>query len=263
MSTPEPPPPQGNLKAPIVTPLPAAAWGVVFAGALLAGLVAFGLGELPAAQFQPQTSPMRTQGGIVMAVSPDEEARVDRLNAALAAAVLGGLLGLALGVAAGLVRRAPLPGLASGFLGGVLGAALGFAAASVLLPIYFHKLAHEPEQLLNDLLTPVLVRSGTWAAIGAAAGLALGVGLDRWHRLASCITSGLVGGVIGAFLYEVVGALLFASAKTSQPIANRWPPRLVGYLLAATFIALLAGWGAAPSRRPPRRRAEGASTTPS
>ncbi len=216
-------------------------------GALVAGFASWGVGEYPQFGFTPTLTPVQTQAGTVMSVSFEEETRVHRLNATLGAGVLGSLVGITIGLSAGLSRGRSFPAIASGVLGAILGTALAVAAATLLLPIFFRKFSADQEASLNDLLTPLLVRSGIWGAIGAAGGLALAAGLERWGRLGMCVVAGIAGGAVGAVVYEVVGALAFASARTSQPIANVWAARLLAGLCATIGITVFAGLGAASS----------------
>ena len=72
------------------------------------------------------------------------------------------------------------------------------------------------------------------------------------------ILGGLVGGLLGAVVYEMIGAFVFPMDKTTQPISETWGTRLIARLAVAIFAAAGAAWGASESRpRPsPTRRPE-------
>ena len=86
-----------------------------------------------------------------------------------------------------------------------------------------------------------------WFLLGAAAGLAFGVGLGTGHRLRS-LFYGLVGAVAGAALYEVLGAAIDPMALTSAPISKTWTSRLLARLLVAACVGLMLALSIAPPR---------------
>ena len=108
------------------------------------------------------------------------------------------VLGLALGVAGGLARRAPVAAIAAGVTGLVLGGAAGAGTTMVLLP-YYHaaRAALSDEDYNEDLALALRTHGGIWIAIGAAAGLALGIGLGNWTRMARAVIGGILGAVSG------------------------------------------------------------------
>ena len=80
----------------------------------------------------------------------------------------------------------------------------------LVLPYFFRN--QDPHS--QDLMLPLLTLGSICSAVGAAGGLAFGVGLggrDRWMK---SLLGGLLGAGLGTVVYEVVGALAFPADKT-------------------------------------------------
>jgi len=161
-------------------PAPAASTGRLGAWALgaglLAGIVAWLIGEAAYNAFRPPYAAQHVMGQVIMKASFADQSAADSKNATLAFAVLGGLLGTALGMAGGLARQSARTGAMAAAAGLVLGGVLGAVASRALLPVYFHALEVAQEALSRDLTLPLLVHGGIWAACGLA-GVAFGIGL--------------------------------------------------------------------------------------
>jgi hypothetical protein len=147
--------------------------------------------------------------------------------------MLGAALGLGLGLAGGLARRSAGAALGAGGLGLALAAAAGACAAAGLVPYY---LAHVNRDA-DDLLLPLLIHAGCWAPIGAAAGLAYGVGMRGVRGALAALLCGLLGALIGTLVFEVIAPFAFPLAKTSEPISASWGSRLLARLSIALFTA--------------------------
>ena len=83
-----------------------------------------------------------------------------------------------------------------------------------------------------------------WGPLGAAAGLAVAIGLGEPRLIGRAMVAGLAGAVLGAVAFDVVGAFAFPLAKTDSPISRTWASRLLARLLvtigtAATLALLL------------------------
>ena len=118
---------------------------------------------------------------------------------------------------------------------------LGAGASLALLPVYFHALDRAQEELSRDLTLPLLIHGGIWAACGLAGGLALAIGLGAGRtRVINAAVGGLMGAVLGAALYELIGATAFPLDKTTSPLATTWIARLLARMLVATLSGLLA-----------------------
>ena len=149
--------------------------------------------------------------------------------------VLGGCLAMTLGLAGGLARGSARGGMTGAVAGLVLGGGLGAGSAALLVPIYQKRVAASVEDMNGDLAFPTLIQAGIWAALGVAAGAALGLGAGAGRRLPAVVVGGLVGGALGAVVYEVAASLLAPGSRTYGPIADTWAPRL----LAATVVPIL------------------------
>jgi hypothetical protein len=157
-------------------------------------------------------------------------------NAALAFAILGGSLGLGLGLVGGLARGNVRAGLSAAGVGAVLGAVAGMAASYCLIPVFQARF----DMVEQDLMIPLLTQGGIWAAVGAMGGLALGIGLGGWDRMARCVAGGLLGGVLGTVVYELAGAFVFPLDKTYQPLSETASSRLLARLAVTLCIAATA-----------------------
>lgn len=214
---------------------------------LLAGLAAWGAGEACYGRFLPP--PMKAAGiptPAEAAASASGHRRGIIMEASIARGLLGGLLGAALGAAGGLARRSPRATAKAAALGAALGATAAVIAVRLTVPLAFRY--QKPDG--DDLLAAILLQGSIAAAIGAAAGLALAIG-SGLRPASRAVVAGLAGAVVGLVLYQVVGALAFPLAATSDPVATTSPARLTYHLL----VALLATVAAALSFDSPSRHA--------
>jgi hypothetical protein len=158
--------------------------------------------------------------------------------AALAYGGLGMVLGLALGAAGGLARRSPVAAIAAGVTGLVLGGAASAGTTLTLLPSYHAtRAAASDEDYTNDLALALRTHGGIWIAVGAAAGLALGIGLGGVARVARALIGGMLGAGVGAVIYEFGGAMIFPVAQTFRPMAAEPVPRLLAHLIVGLCVA--------------------------
>ena len=162
------------------------------------------------------------------------------LESEVAFGSLGALSGLALGLAGGAARRSARAGLIAAIAGLILGGAAGAILPGVLVPIYFKM--HDPDR--DDLILAILTQGGTWCAIGAAAGAALGIGLGGEGRALRALLGGLSGAIAGVLVYELVGAYAFPLDGTSDPLSATSGTRLFARLAATIFISAGAAVGA-------------------
>jgi hypothetical protein len=221
-------------------------WSIILAAGLAAGFIAFGIGEVA-----PILVPVSLE--VPMEVRKDRSALPQVIQgrimisrdraAALAYGGLGMVLGLALGVAGGLIRRSPRAAIAAGFIGMVLGGAGGAGATLGLLPS-FHatRAAASDEEWNNDLLLALRTHGGIWVTVGAAAGLALGLGIGGTARTVRAIIGGMLGAALGTIIYEFIGALAFAVAETFRPTAVTPTPRLLAHFAVALCVSVMAFW---------------------
>jgi hypothetical protein len=226
----------------------------VLGAGLLAGVMAWLVGEATVGFFQPKMVTMNTPAGRMTGASIQEVTRTDVKNAALAFAVQGACLGLALGLAGGLARGSVRAGAVAGLAGMILGGALAFGASVVMQPVYYRSI--QMDQVDQDLGVPMLVHGSIWGAAGLAAGFAFGLGLGGGRSsIARAAAGGLLGALIAAFLFEAAGAMAFPKAATTRPLSLTPESRLMAKLMtsilsAAGIMSLVAGRSASRSSGP-------------
>jgi hypothetical protein len=170
----------------------------------------------------------------------EDQSEADFRNATLAFAILGGVLGVALGVAGGLARGHLPNGLRAGGAGLILGTLLGAGSSLLFLPVYFRALSQAQEEVSRDIVMPLMVHGGIWAACGVAGGAALGMGVRGTRNVLKGALGGLIGAALGAALYEMIGAAALPTARTTIPIPPGWESRLLARLLVASLTGFLA-----------------------
>lgn len=214
-------------------------WVLALAAGLTAGLFAWAVGE---ATMIPETGAGTRGGGRRLLPSV-----LATRNAMVSFGILGGALGLGLGLAGGSLRRSAGRAGLAGVTGLVLGALAGVGGARLTLPGYYEHLK------VNDLTNSLVVHGATWTAIGAAAGLAFGLGLGGWGRTLRCLLGGAGAALLGAVIYEFGGSVLFPLAMTDRPLSKTWETRLLARLIVALLAAagavLLVDWGAGEGGR--------------
>lgn len=220
------------------------------AAGLLAGLLAGLIGERSVLYYEPRTTKEMMMGSPIDAVSEPDAARAQFRNATIADALLGGLLAGALGVAGGLVSRTPRRVAQGGIAGLLIGAIAGAGAAQAILPAYYREFLRASDELARNMVLPTLVHAGIAAVLGAAGGLGLAIGLGDVRRRLGAIAGGLVGGAIGAIVYQFIGAVAFVFGRASEPVPAEWLPRMLAALCVATLSAVLAAaMASAPATR--------------
>lgn len=221
---------------------------VCLAAGLLAGLSAFALGELGYDFFQARRFATKLEyGGTVMVstTASDRDAVVQ--NAALAFAGLGAMLGLCLGAAGGLVRRSAAGARLGGGLGLIVGGVVGAMLPYLTFPWYFRAM----DQLeVDPMLIGLGLHAAVWGLIGGAAGLGFGLGLGEPRRILISIVLGVVGSVLGAVAFEILGGFFYPEALTEEPLAVVWQPRLMARLLVSVVAATAVGLSFPEADRP-------------
>lgn len=214
-------------------PLHRARWFAAMGG-LLAGLVAFVLGEAAYNCIPARQVTFNTMGTMVTAATAATTAEAEVKNATLTFGLLGLCLGGCLGVAGGAARRSVSAMAAAGLLGAILGAALTAGATFAVLPsLTKTRMAHIESELIVSMITHGLI----WGLAGSAAGLAFAVGLGEGRRPGRALVGGLLGAVLGAIAYDLIGAVLFPLAGTGEPISTTWSTRLIARLLVGVTTA--------------------------
>jgi hypothetical protein len=212
-------------------------WAVTLGAGVVAGLTAWLGGEACHAVFKPPLHAANSRGLILKMTNPREVAAADAKNAGLGFALSGAAVGLGLGVAGALAHRRGAAAARAGLVGLVAGAAAGAGASLALFPAYNIYKARHPDEAASDLILPLLIHAGIWSALGAAGGLAFGLGSGERRTLSRAVTGGLVSAAIGAAGYVLFGALFFPAASTSRFVSEIWQTRLLARLGVAVLVA--------------------------
>jgi hypothetical protein len=149
-------------------------------------------------------------------------------------ATLGGLLGLALGFAGGFARRSTSASVRAAILGLMLGSTVAGSFSLFLVPIFFKN--YDPQS--GDLVLPLLTHCAIWSAVGGVGGLAFGLGLGGRGRWRATLVGGLTGAAAAAVVFELVGALFFASSKTDLPLSTSSMTRGMALLLVTSLSSI-------------------------
>jgi MFS family permease len=225
---------------------------LALAAGLIAGVASWLAGEVILNGYKSDLVP-----ALKISPSPEDirrwkDARI--YSATLTFATMGGCLGLTMGLAGGLARRAVFASARAAIQGLLLGTAVAGSTAFVLVSIFFKR--HDPQS--GDLVLPLLTHGAIWSTVGAIGGLAFGLGLGGQGRWKATLVGGLVGAVAATIVYEIVGALAFASSKTDLPVSSSITTRGMAQLL----VAILSAVGAVLALRQSAKR-EASSSVPS
>ncbi|MDR3623181.1 MAG: hypothetical protein P4L85_27760 [Paludisphaera borealis] len=218
----------------------------VLAAGLAAGLASWLVGETPLVRPPAPEMEMTVMGRTFQSSTPQGRLDAADADAARFQGIFGATLGLMLGLAGGLSRRSPRAAAVSALVGAAVGALCGLAAARGSLPLY-RRLQYT---VSNDLIASLAMHGPPFALAGAAGGLALGIALGGRSLLVRSTLGGALGALIGAVVFEFLGALVFPTSETGQPLAASAPARLLAPLIVAAFASLGALGAVAPPRRP-------------
>jgi hypothetical protein len=202
---------------------------VALAG-LMAGLVAFGVGEAVYQLIPAETVTVNTMGRMITGPDQATMAVAEVRNGALTFGLFGLCLAGFLGMAGGLARRSASRTLVAGLLGSILGLASGAALSLAILPLALESL---PAHLDYNLMISAIMHGSIWGLSGGAAGLAFATGLGKRGLVVRATAAGIVGAVLGAVAFDMIAAVIFPLANTGQPISTTWPSRLMARLLVA------------------------------
>ncbi len=189
-----------------------------------------------------------TAMGNPMVVSGPSQAKADRQNALIVFGIQGATIAGALGLAGGLAQSSKTRTAAGVVAGIALGALAGVCASALLHAVYFERALAAEDGLSKDMVFPSLIRAILSGAIGLAAGLAFAVGFDlRPKRIGRIVSGAIIGGMLGALIYDVLGALVFPTDRTNNPIAQSFGARLMAIGCLDLLIAgLTVSFACAP-----------------
>ena len=209
--------------------------GIAIVAGLLAGLASSLAGESIMSHYQSALVPAIEAHPAPGSMQGERDARL--YSSVLSFTAMGGVLGLAMGLAGGLASRSVFAGLAAGISALLLGAAAAASISYVLVSNFFK--SRVPES--TDLVLPLLTHGAIWSAVGVIGGLAFGLGAGGKGRWKATVLGGLVGAAAATIVYEIVGAVAFASSKTDLPLAGSSTTRGMAQLLVAILTAAGAG----------------------
>jgi hypothetical protein len=207
--------------------------GLLAVGGLVAGLLAFGVGEAVYDLIPARSVAQHALGLTRVTPTFATETVAAARNGALAFGVLGLFLGGCLGLAGGLARRSSFA-VAAGGLGSVLGFAAGVGASLALLPFWIASRIRYPD---NELAISFLMHGAIWGLLGALAGLAFAIGLGDRSVWVRALIAGFAGALLGAVAFDLIGVVAFPGAMTDDPISRTWVTRLMARLLVAVATA--------------------------
>lgn len=242
-------PAQGPVPSPKLVP-PLALVALALAAGLVAGVASYVIGESTFEHFKAASVTSDFRGVSISMPSVETQAMADIQNAILTYAAMATALALALGVAGGLARHSARAGLIGAAVGIVLGLLAAVGLSYGVLPPF---LRTTTKANTDDLLLPLLVLGSIWGAIGAAGGLAFGVGLGGKDRILRATFGGLVGGLLGCFLFELVGAAVFPLDGATEPLSKSPASRLVARFSVTLLVALCTVIAVQVSGQKPRK----------
>ena len=153
--------------------------GVALVAGLLAGVAAWLVGATILESYRDALTPKVTREVDAELVRRFARARLTSAVGTFTA--LGGIVGLSLGMAGGLARRSASAGAKAAIVGCVVGSIAGLSISLLVLPNFYK--AHDPQS--HDLMLPLLTLGSICSSVGAAGGLAFGIGIGgrgRWMK---------------------------------------------------------------------------------
>jgi hypothetical protein len=225
--------------------------GVALVAGLLAGVAAWLVGATILESYRDALTPKVTREVDAELVRRFARARLTSAVGTFTA--LGAIVGLSLGMAGGLARRSASAAARAAIVGCGVGSIAGLSISLLVLPNFYK--AHDPQS--HDLLLPLLTLGSICSSVGAAGGLAFGIGIGGRGRWMKSLLGGLVGAALATVVYEIVGAIAFPADKTELPISQTHATRAMLHVLVAALAAVgsALGLGLSSKKRnagPPR-----------
>jgi hypothetical protein len=208
-----------------------ALWVSVFGAALVAGFLAWGVGEKMHAFYRPSKGAFR--GRYDFSALNREQAVADQKNAVIAFGTFGAVLASLLGAIGGLARRSVVA-VSSVMLAGLLAGGLAGGLTAYGVAPLFGRFYSDADPVL---LLPFLIRGGICAVIGMVVGLAFGLGKGGPTDALRSLTGGLLGGVLGIIAFEAVNAFFFPMDRNDNAIPTTILARFLCYLCVAVGVA--------------------------
>jgi hypothetical protein len=208
---------------------------------IAAGLASWLAGEFAKEIYQPRMVEVGFGMGVTLTMATAAtQNQADFQNATLVFTLAGGIIGLALGLAGGVAGRSVARGLVVGLVALVVGGLVGGVASLALVPLFFRHYVPDP----SDLLSPILIHSGIWSAIGAAAGMGFAIGMGRARRIPAAVGGACLGAILATVVFHLVSDVLFPDSGSSRAIAGSALVRLLAILAPTVMVAAGAARGA-------------------
>lgn len=209
-------------------------WKWALVTSCLVAIASWIVGETRLVQVVPRRGHFSAAGKTVEGISTQERDLASVTSEARIHTVIGATLGLTMGLLGAFHRRTG-PGtlLVIAAAGTICGLFAGCAVSLGILP----RAGEWTQAATNETLVAVLLKGTIWALLGAAGGLALGLGLGGWRQICLCLASGLAGGVLGAIGYEILAGLFFPLETTGALIPSAALPRFLSILFGTVAIA--------------------------
>lgn len=216
---------------------------------LAAGVAAWAIGESFYGYFGAPMRKVTTMGYVSFRATPGDLVAANIKNALIPYGVLTALTAVTLGMLGAGHRR----NLRAGVVGGLWGLALGIPLTGALtiasLLGYWSYFGENP--LTEELLVPLLSHMVSWAGVGAAGGLSLGLALGGGRSVVlRSILWGVIGALLGTLVYELVGAALFPLHRTTFPVSASSVSRGLARTSVAVGVTVFAMLGALATSTP-------------
>ena len=234
---------RGNPPAP-ASPVPTSRRLILLASfwAGLAGIIAWGVGESKILNAPAKHVRFVAAGKTITWSTPATKEAAARITSSGLNAVFGGLLGLFLGWLGGWARSSTGASLTAGLVGASVGAFVGAGTPYLVLPIY----AQYRQINGGDLGGSLVLHVSLWAVIGAAAGLALGLGVGGSLRAIKAAGGGFFGRPVRRLIFDFLGALAFPLEETGLPTSSTARTRLLARIVVGVMTAVGATIAAGP-----------------
>jgi hypothetical protein len=217
-------------------------WAAALLGAAVASVSCWLLGELAVGAFQPRLFMVERLGQTSVQPTTASKNSADLKNAILAHAIYGCVIGLVMGIAGGMAARSLQRAVIVALGAQAVGAIVSAGASFVILPFFFRNSVPD----MNDLLLPILLHGGIWAAIGAVGGAAFACGAGRPPRLIPlAVGDACVAAFLASIVFHLASAEVFPEGRSIDPVAGSSIVRLLAVALLAGFIAVGAARGTA------------------
>ncbi len=237
-------------------------WLPLLGGGLVAALLAWAGGEAIYPTFHLEDEAVypanyKTLGGYQKEAMDSRiqalaRGAADRKRAAASYAWLGFVLAASLGWIGNRAASSTRSRIIGAVAGGAVGAATGAAVSWIAVPLFYRY--QDPD---SGLLVLFLTHAAIFGSVGAASGLALGLGMEDRSRLGPAILGGCLGALIGTMALEASNSLAFPLMRTFEPIASQGAARGLSYACVAVSTALSSGLAAERRQSGPTPRRPG------